>query len=87
MEDKATFVFFTVDEKAPSFFNKFYIFSRSGSVVKNDARILECFFNSVAENKLLNRSILTQILSHTSAKTQFHSGNSRSSIKNIVKPK
>ncbi|AJT04784.1 hypothetical protein H817_YJM1419N00370 [Saccharomyces cerevisiae YJM1419] len=87
MEDKATFVFFTVDEKAPSFFNKFYIFSRSGSVVKNDARILDCFFNSVAENKLLNRSILTQILSHTSAKTQFHSGNSRSSIKNIVKPK
>ncbi|CAI4036139.1 hypothetical protein SMKI_14G3580 [Saccharomyces mikatae IFO 1815] len=87
MEDKATFVFFIQDKKATSFFNKFYIFSRSGSVVRSDARILDCFFNEVADNKLLNKSILTQILSRTSAKSQFHSSNSRSSIRNIVKPK
>ena len=87
MEDRATFVFFIVDKKATSFFNKIYIFSRSGSVVRDDARILDCFFNDAAGNKLLNKSILTQILSRTSAKTQFHSNNSRSSIKNIVGPK
>lgn len=87
MEDKATFVFFIEDRKATSFFDKIYIFSRSGSVIRNDARILDCFFNDVANNKLLNKSILTQILSRTSAKTQFHSNNSKSSIKNIVRPK
>ncbi|CAI4050503.1 hypothetical protein SKDZ_14G3610 [Saccharomyces kudriavzevii ZP591] len=87
MEDKATFVFFVVDKGANSFFDKVYIFSRSGSVVKNDARILDCFFSNVADNKLLNKSVLTQILSSTSAKTQFHSNKSRSSIKNIIKPK
>ena len=63
IDDKSTFIFFLIDRnpKLKTFWNKFYILSRSGSVWNSDGRIIDSLFGDAKGDTegLLMRKIHT----------------------------